>query len=289
MSEPIVKNELLDRDAIRRSFSAAADSYDAFAFLQREVASRMLERLDYIIAEPKVIIDLGAGTGEHTAALAKRYPRARTYGLDFSEPMLKKMRKRSTWRRPIRPVCGDIQSLPFADNSVDLIFSSLAMQWCESLDETFKEFRRVLRPGGFVLFSTFGLDTLNELRQSWAEVDEFEHVNNFVDMHIIGDLMLQAGLAEPVMDIENLTLTYKNVFDLMRELKGIGAHNVAHARQKGLMGRARLDAFEQAYEKFRSEGVLPASYEVVYGHAWLSSNDSPSSASSISIESLQLK
>jgi malonyl-CoA O-methyltransferase len=277
---------MLDRDAIRRSFSAAADSYDAFAFLQREVGSRMLERLDYIIAEPKVIVDLGAGTGEHTAALAKRYPRARTYGLDLAEPMLKKMRQRSSWRRPLRPVCADIQKLPFADKSVDLIFSSLAMQWCESLEQTFKEFRRVLRPGGFVLFSTFGPDTLTELRQSWAAVDEREHVHNFVDMHIVGDAMIQAGLAEPVMDVENLTLTYQNVYDLMRELKGIGAHNVAHARPRGLTGRQRLQAFEQAYEKFGYDGVVPASYEVVYGHAWAPVQEQ---SASVSIESLQRK
>lgn len=277
---------MLDRAAIRRSFSAAADSYDAFAFLQREVGSRMLDRLDYIRAEPGVIVDLGAGTGEHTAALARRYPRARTYGLDLAEPMLKKMRKRSSWRRPLRPVCADMQKLPFADNSVDLIFSSLAMQWCESLQNTFTEFRRVLRPGGFVLFSTFGPDTLNELRQSWAAVDDSEHVHNFIDMHIVGDAMLQAGLAEPVMDVENLTLTYKHVYDLMRELKGIGAHNVSHARSRGLTGRQRLQAFEQAYEKFRRDGVVPASYEVVYGHAWAPVNEQPAS---VSIKSLQRK
>lgn len=286
MSEQTIAKQRLDREAVRRSFSTAADSYDAFAFLQREVGSRMLERLDYIRAEPKVIVDLGAGTGEHTAALAKRYPRARTYGLDLAEPMLKKMRKRSSWRRPLRPVCADIQSLPFSDNSVDLIFSSLAMQWCESLEQTFKEFRRVLRPGGFVLFSTFGPDTLTELRQSWAEVDDREHVHNFIDMHIIGDAMIQAGLAEPVMDVENLTLTYKHVYDLMRELKGIGAHNVAHARSRGLTGRKRLQALERAYEKFRCDGAVPASYEVVYGHAWAPVDEQ---SASVSIESLRRK
>ena len=275
---------MLDRAAIRRSFAAAADQYDAFAFLQREVGTRMLERLDYILAEPKVILDLGAGTGEQTAALAKRYPRAVTYGLDLAEPMLKKMRKRSSWRRPLRPVCADLQALPFADNSVDLIFSSLAMQWCEGLEQAFTEFRRVLRPGGFILFSTFGPDTLTELRQSWAAVDAREHVHNFIDMHIVGDAMLQAGLAEPVMDVENLTLTYNKVHDLMRELKGIGAHNVAHDRPRGLTGRQRLQAFEQAYEKFRCDGVLPASYEVVYGHAWAPVDEQ---TVSVSIESLK--
>lgn len=276
----------LDREAVRRSFSAAADSYDACAFLQREVASRMLERLDYIRAKPEVILDLGAGTGEHTAALAKRYPRARTYGLDLAEPMLKKMRKRSSWRRPLRPVCADIQALPFADNSIDLIFSSLAIQWCESLEQMFTEFRRVLRPGGFILFSTFGPDTLTELRQSWASVDEREHVHHFTDMHIVGDAMIQAGLAEPVMDVENLVLTYSNVYDLMRELKGIGAHNVAESRMRGLTGRSRLQAFEQAYEKFRSDGVIPASYEVVYGHAWAPITGQ---TASVSLESLRIK
>jgi malonyl-CoA O-methyltransferase len=186
----------------------------------------------------------------------------------------------------LRPVCADIQKLPFADNSVDLIFSSLAMQWCESLEQTFKEFQRVLRPGGFVLFSTFGPDTLTELRQSWAAVDEREHVHNFIDMHIVGDAMIQAGLAEPVMDVENLTLTYQNVYDLMRELKGIGAHNVAHGRPRGLTGRQRLQAFEQAYEKFRHDGLVPASYEVVYGHAWAPVQEQ---SASVSIESLQRK
>jgi len=275
----------LDRTAMRKAFGRAAKSYDTAAVLQREVANRMLERLDYIMAEPKRILDLGAGTGEHTAQLARRYKGAQVIGLDIAEPMLKQLRRRSSWLRPLRPVCADIQSLPFADNSVDLIFSSLAMQWCSSLDEAFGEFKRVLRPGGFVLFSTFGPDTLKELRSSWSEVDNHIHVNQFIDMHDIGDAMLRAQLSQPVMDVETLTMTYPDVFELMRELKDIGAHNVADDRVRGLTGRARMQALQTAYEKWRHDGVLPASYEVVYGHCW--APDDKQSTQAVSIDSLR--
>jgi len=275
----------LDRAAMRKAFGQAAESYDAAAVLQREVASRMLERLDYIMATPKRILDLGAGTGEHTAQLARRYKGAQVIGLDIAEPMLKQMRRRSSWLKPLRPVCADIQALPFSDNSIDLIFSSLAMQWCSSLDEAFGEFKRVLRPGGFVLFSTFGPDTLKELRSSWSEVDNHVHVNQFIDMHDIGDAMLRAQLSQPVMDVENITMTYPDVIELMRELKDIGAHNVADDRIRGLTGRARMQALQTAYEKWRQDGVLPASYEVVYGHCWVA--DDKQTPQGVSIDSLR--
>lgn len=258
----------LDRIAMRQAFANAAKSYDAAAVLQREVAGRLLERFDYIKATPSVIVDIGAGTGEHTASLAKRFARSKVIGIDVAEPMLKQLKKRSTWRRPLRAVCADMQKLPLASNSVDLIFSNLALQWCESLEATFKEFNRVLRPGGFALFSTFGPDTLKELRHSWSVVDNRTHVHNFIDMHDIGDAMLRSGLAEPVMDVENFTLTYADVFSLMHELKAIGAHNVENDRQRGLTGRGRINALQNAYAQFKQDGILPASYEVVYGHAW---------------------
>lgn len=273
----------LDQRAIRRAFAMAAETYDEVAALQREVGSRMLERLDFINSKPEVILDLGAGTGEHTVSLARRFPRAKVIGLDLAEPMLKKLRKRSSWRRPLRAVCADMQALPFADNSIDLIYSNLALQWSPSLDKTFAEFRRVLRTNGFVLFSTFGPDTLCELRASWLEADAGEHVHHFVDMHDIGDAVLRSGLAEPVMDVESFTLTYKDVYALMRELKALGAHNVTINRTRGLTGRGLLRTFEQAYEKYRVAGLLPVSYEVVYGHAWVVSDKH---SASISIDSL---
>jgi len=275
------------QQAVQKSFGRAAKTYDEAAVLQREVATRMLERLDYIKASPKRILDLGCATGEYSARLARMYKKAQVISLDIAEPMLKEVRRRSTWWYPIDRVCGDIQALPIADNSVDLIFSSLALQWCGSLDAAFSEFRRVLKPGGFVMFSTFGPDTLKELRASWAEVDDERHVHDFVDMHDIGDEMLRAGLSQPVMDVETLTLTYNDAYALMRELKDIGAHNIAKQRNRNLTTRSRLKAVVNAYEQFRTDGVLPASYEIVYGHAWCDETKVGDPGNGVSIEALR--
>ena len=275
------------QQAVRKSFGNAAKTYDEAAVLQREVATRMLERLEYITATPKRILDLGCATGEYSARLAKMYKGAQVFSLDIAMPMLKEVKRRSTWRRPLRTVCGDIQALPIADNSIDLIFSSLALQWCSSLDDVFNEFRRVLKPGGFVMFSTFGPDTLKELRVSWSVVDSEKHVHDFIDMHDIGDAMLRAGLSQPVMDVETITLTYKDAYDLMRELKDIGAHNIAQTRSRNITSKSRLQAVVKAYEQFRVDGVLPASYEVVYGHAWCDESKVGLQTNGVSIESLR--
>jgi len=176
--------------------------------------------------------------------------------------------------------CGDAEDLPLADNSVDLIFSSLTLQWCGELDRAFAEFKRVLKPEGLLMFSSFGPDTLKELRESWRLADmstdernEKMHVNDFIDMHDIGDALLRAGLSDPVMDVENFTLTYSDAYQLMRELKALGAHNVANARRHSLTGKTRLKNMVSEYENFRVDGLLPATYEVVYGHAWGVSDD----------------
>ncbi|MGD8999231.1 MAG: malonyl-ACP O-methyltransferase BioC [Granulosicoccaceae bacterium] len=258
----------LDKQLLRKSFAAAAAAYDEVAVLQREVGERMLERLDYMRITPERILDLGAGTGLQSIALSKRYRKAKLVALDLAHPMLRIARRRSRFRRAFSCVCGDIASLPIADHSVDMIFSNLALQWCEDLDQVFAEFRRVLKPGGMVLFSTLGPDTLHELRSSWQTVDDYPHVNNFLDMHDIGDAMVRAQLAEPVMDVERITMTYDRAVDLMRDLKTLGAHNVAQARSRGLTGARHFQKVINAYEQFRREGVLPATWEVVYGHAW---------------------
>jgi len=275
------------QQAVRKSFGNAAKTYDEAAVLQREVATRILERLEYIKATPKRILDLGCATGEYSARLAKQYKGAQVFSLDIALPMLKEVKRRSSWRRPLRTICGDIQALPVADKSVDLIFSSLALQWCASLDDVFSEFRRVLRPGGFVMFSTFGPDTLKELRASWAEVDTEQHVHDFIDMHDIGDAMLRAGLSQPVMDVETITLTYTDAYALMRELKDIGAHNIGQQRSRNLTSKSRLQAVVKAYEQFRVDGVLPASYEVVYGHAWCDETKPGEQPAGVSLETLR--
>lgn len=258
----------LDKQLIRDSFERAAAHYDEVAVLQREVGSRMLERLDLVRINPEVIVDVGCGTGVATTALMKKYRKARVVGLDIAQGMLTSARKRAPWFRKLYCVCGDAENLPLGEASCDMIFSNLTLQWCGELEQVFREFKRALKPGGLLMFSTLGPDTLKELRHSWAMADGFNHVNAFIDMHDIGDALMRVQLAEPVMDAERLTLTYKDVFDLMRDLKTLGAHNVTAGRAPGLTGRKRLQAMRDAYEQFRSNGLLPATYEVVYGHAW---------------------
>jgi malonyl-CoA O-methyltransferase len=258
----------IDKRSARRAFDQAAADYDQAAVLQREIAGRMLERLDYVRLEPRVVLDLGAGTGYAVEALQRRYRKARVLALDFSLAMLRSASRRGSWLRRPRCVCADAEALPLADGSVDLIFSNATLQWCNDIDHTFRELLRVLSPGGLLMFTTFGPDTLKELRAAWAAADGFSHVSPFPDMHDLGDALVRARFAEPVMDAERLTVTYATVRALMGDLKLLGARNATTGRPRGLTGRERLRAVEAAYEAHRRDGRLPASYEVVYGHAW---------------------
>jgi malonyl-CoA O-methyltransferase len=219
------------------------------------------------------MVDLGCGTGSAFEALSKRYPRAALLALDLAPAMLAKARERSPWwRRALGGsspalLCADAESLPLASQSTQLVFSNLALQWCDPA-AVFAEVSRVLEPGGLFLFSTFGPDTLRELRAAFAEADGAPHVNAFVDMHDLGDALVGAGLSDPVMDMEVVTMEYGSVEAVARDLKAIGAVNSLAARSRGLPGRARWERMTTAYERFRRDGRLPATFEVVYGHAW---------------------
>lgn len=258
-----------DKRELRRAFDGAAPVYDEVAVLQREVGERLLERLELVLLQPQRVLDVGAGTGLATRALQKRYRKAEVLALDLAPGMLKAARRRGSFWRPLRCICADAEALPLASNSVDLVFSNFTLQWVHDLDRAFNEFQRVLRPGGLLMFSSLGPDTLRELRQSWASVDDYTHVNAFIDMHDVGDALVRARFADPVLDVENFTLTYPRVGDLMRDLKRLGAHNVTAGRRRGLTTRAKLQAMQAAYERYRGgDGRLPATYEIVYGHAW---------------------
>ncbi|MCI0505582.1 MAG: malonyl-ACP O-methyltransferase BioC [Gammaproteobacteria bacterium] len=266
-------NAPIDKQAARQSFNKAASTYDGAAALQREVGLRLLERMHIIRLNPKFIIDVGCGTGYLTIQLRQFFKQAHVIGMDFAEQMLGKARSKLTWRQMLfgrRPVfiCGDAERLPIADQSVDLIFSNLTLQWCNDLTAAFSEFRRVLKPGGLLMFSSLGPDTLKELRHSWRTIDNGHHVHPFIDMHDVGDALLRARLADPVMDMEYFTLTFKDGLQLMRELKMLGAHNAQTDRPHNLTGKTHLRQMLQAYERFRNDGRLPATYEIVYGHAW---------------------
>lgn len=258
----------LDVARVRRAFSRAAPAYDAIATLQHRVEAQLLERLDLLKDAPQRILDVGAGPGRASAAMRKRFPKSDVIALDLALPMLREAKSRAGWWKPFRRVCGDARALPVADHSIDLLFSSLCLQWCEDLAAVFDEFRRVMRPGGWVLFTSFGPDTLTELRQSWAAVDDDPHVNVFIDLLDVGDRLLAAGFRDPMLDVEHYDLRYSDPTLLMRELKGIGAGNADAQRNRGLTGKRRLAGVLAAYERFRGEdGRYPASYEVVFAQA----------------------
>ena len=261
-------NNPIDKPAARRAFERAAAGYDSVAVLQKEMATRLLERLSYVRQAPRTILDLGAGTGLAVDDLQRRYRQARVLALDFAFPMLRLARRRGSLLRRPTCLCADAEALPLAEGSIDFIFSNATLQWCNDLDRTFVELRRVLAPGGLLMFTTFGPDTLRELRAAWAQADGHGHVSPFLDMHDVGDALVRAGFEGPVMDAEQLTLTYQDLGGLMNDLRGLGARNATRERLRGLTGKSRWTAMRAAYEAHRHEGRLPATYEVVYGHAW---------------------
>lgn len=264
----------IDKREVRRAFSRAAADYDAAAVLQREVCTRMLERLDCVKLRPSRILDVGSGTGRGTRQLGERYKEAEIVALDIAIGMLQNARGHSGWWRKLFGgakqgyVCADVEALPLAANSVELVWSNLALQWCNDLPQAFAELHRVLKAEGLLMFSTFGPDTLKELRQAFHGVDAHNHLNRFADMHDIGDMLTRGGFADPVMEMECLTLTYDDVRGVLHDLKSIGAHNATAGRGQGLMGRRAWARLLDNYERLRRDGKLPATYEVVYGHAW---------------------
>ena len=258
----------LDRVRLRAAFERASAGYEAAAGLQARVATELLERLTAFDFAPRVVLDLGAGTGRVTRELKRRYPRALVIALDLSPGMLREARRNQRLLRRFARLCADALRLPLRAASVDLVFSSLVLQWCEPLEQALAEVRRVMKPDGFFAFSTFGPDTLKELRAAWAQADGLTHVNRFLDLHDVGDALTRSGLAEPVLDVDRIELAYPDALTLMRDLKAIGAHNATVGRPRTLSGKARLKRMTEAYEAFRRGGALPATYEVIYGASW---------------------
>jgi malonyl-CoA O-methyltransferase len=272
MSDPYT----MEKRVMRRSFEVAAATYDAAALLQNEVCQRMLARIDYVKLAPAVILDAGSGTGNAVGGLLACYPRARVVALDLALAMARRTCGRRPWWRSIldwrgarlHAVCGDIERLPIARESVDLVWSNLALQWINEPRHAFAELWSALKPGGLLMFSSFGPDTLKELRAAYQGTDRHTHVHRFIDMHDVGDRLVVCGFADPVMDMEIVTLTYADVRELMRDLKAIGARNMTRGRPAALSGKSLLVKVTRNYEAFRSGGRLPATFEIVYGHAW---------------------
>ena len=275
MTEPTSPGRAADKARIRAAFDRAAGRYDAEAVLQHRVGADLDERLELIRLQPERILDIGTGSGRQAEALVRRYPKAELIAADLAPAMVAAARARldsgrgwRPWRRRARFAVADIERLPFTDSGFDLVLSNLTLQWCPEPRFAFEEVRRVLRPGGLFMFTTFGPDTLKELRLAWEAVDGSPHVNPFLDMHDLGDALMGAQFADPVMDVEFFRLTYPDVQAVMRDLKGIGAQTVLNRGRRGLLGRQALATLESSYEEWREDGVLPSTWEVVHGHAW---------------------
>ena len=268
-SVPSELAHFLDPFKTRSGFDRAAQTYDDAALIQREIGDRLVERLDYVRLNPQRVLDLGCGTGKISQALLNRYPQAEVIGVDLALSMVKTTQQSAGDSSQLSGICADVQQLPFQDECAELLISNLMLQWCNDLLAVFQECVRVLRPQGLFTFTTFGPDTLYELRNSWGQIDGYTHASQFVDMHDVGDTLLAAGFHDPVMDREVITVTYPAVKGLLQDLKAIGANNATLGRNRGLTGKQRLQAFYQAYEAYQLEdGLYPATYEVIYGHAW---------------------
>ncbi len=277
---PQNKDFQIDRPALVRGFNRAAPGYESVAVLQRTVAERLIEHLDLLRIRPRRILDAGSGTGWGARLLARRFRRVPLLQLDLSADMLKEARRRvSRWSRRHRFLCADVSRLPLADGSIDLIYCNLVLHWCNDLYAVLAEMRRVLCREGLLLFSTCGPDTLRELRQSWARIDDLPHVNCFMDMHDIGDALIRAGLQEPVVESEHLTLSYAGSRELMSELRRMGVSNVLQGRRHSLIGRAKFQRMQREYERYRQpDGRLPATFEITYAHSWRLSAAPPGAA-----------
>ncbi|TBR36038.1 MULTISPECIES: malonyl-ACP O-methyltransferase BioC [Dyella] len=258
----------VDRRQVRRNFGRAARTYEQHDALQRQVQDVLLERLDFYLDTPERVLDVGAGTGRGSALLKKKYGKAQVIAVDMAVPMLREAKQHAGWFKPFQRVCAEATSLPFPDHSVDVLHSNLCFQWVDDLAALFGECARVLKPGGLLAFTTFGPDTLRELRAAWASSDEQAHVSRFLDMHDLGDAMISAGLRDPVLDVDRYTMTYSEPRMLLKELQGLGATNADTTRGRGLMGKSHYRRMLETYEGMRVDGRIPATWEVVTAHAW---------------------
>ncbi len=245
----------------------ASGTFDDADVVHGEARNRLLGRLRLFGLTPRRVLDLGAATGKASVELAALYPEAQVVALDLSRDMVVRAWERCAPLERAAAVVGDAEQLPFADQSVDLIFANLLLPWCDPR-AVFGESARALRDGGLLLFTSVGPDTLGEVRRAWSRVDDTVHVHGFTDMHDLGDLATRAGLAEPVMDVDRLQVTYRTLGGLVNDLRACGATNVAHGRRPQFTGRERWQAFAEQLEEGREKGRLSISVELIFGQAW---------------------
>lgn len=251
---------------IQKFFDKAAKTYDTVSFLQRAVCEALIDRLTFFQPEKGILLDIGCGTGLGAKAIAERYQSLYVVGFDVAFKMLTESKHKISLNG-VDFICANAHLLPFRENSADFVFSNMSLQWCENLPLVFHETLKILKTGGTFLFSTVGPDTLKELRASWLKVDpHYSHVNSFMDMHDVGDLLLRAGFLDPVLDRELLCTTYHSVYELLKDLKTLGSSKLDKKIYPGLTTRKSLAALADHYERYRTpEGILPVTYEIIFG------------------------
>lgn len=263
VEEKFYKNQLV------QNFNLAAPEYDQYAILQKYTAEELIDRVDIMNIQPKTVLDLGSGTGRVSRQLSEKFPKTQIVQVDISPCMLKKARDLQRNKNQTGSyLCADAERLPFTNNSFDMVISNLMLQWAEDLQKIIVDVVAALKPGGVFVFTTLGPSTLMELRDAWASVDNLKHVNDFMDMHIMGDALIAAGLSDPVMETDSVVMKFESVREIMKHLKNLGVHNINRNRRHTLTGKGKMSALIEAYETWREQNGLPCSYEVVYGHAW---------------------
>lgn len=258
----------LNTSDVQRRFDRAARGFDTADFAHGVTRDGLLSRIAATVVDAHVVVDLGAGTGAAMQPLRQRFRGADIIALDISRKMLDRCRTRGSWFSKPKLIQADATSLPFANQSVDVIFSNMLLPWVNDSAKFAREISRVLRQDGLFAFTTLGPDSLFTLRQAWAEVDDYDHVNRFQDMHDLGDAMVGAGLRDPVLDVDRLLVTYASADKLFRDLTATGARNSLSNRRRSLSGRSGIDAVRSRLDAGRVRGKLQLPLELIYGHCW---------------------
>ena len=256
----------IQQNHVRMRFDKCVELFNEHDFFHKYCRKNLFDRLAPIKICPKIILNIGSATGSGSNILSRNYKDSQVYNIDLSFGMLKKSHLKE--KKRIKHIQAEASALPFNDNSIDLIFSNLCMPWLNDLPFFFKEIKRVMKKNGLFIFSTLGPDSLLALKKAWAEVDNFSHINNYIDMHIIGDQLLNVGLLDPVLDSERMIIKYKDVSSLERDLTHTGARNALTARENSLTGRKKYEKFSKKLFPCNSSEKLNIEMEIIYGHAW---------------------
>jgi len=256
---------MLNAKHIRRRFDRAAISFDGADFVHAATRDGLLSRLAPLLVDAKTVVDLGAATGAANRSLAKRFKGAHIISIDLAHGMLGRARSKKSWLSKNSFAQADARALPLPNECIDVVFSNMLLPWFDDPGPAFTEIARVLRKGGVFAFATLGPDSLLEIRRAWRQVDDGVHVNRFPDMHDLGDGLVNAGLSDPVLDVDRLSVSYTSCAQLFADLTAVGARNSLEGRATGLTGRERFAAMTRV---LNDTGSIALDLELVYGHCW---------------------